>query len=276
VRGFLNFLWMALLLVAVALVSALVTMRLAVHGREVNVPDVRGKTPVEARNLAEDQGLSTDIERQYYSETVPQGRVLSQTPAPGSTVRRGWEVRLAVSLGPQRVTVPQVVGQSQRAANIVLQQRGLENVVAEINLPGAPAGQVLAQDPPASATEIAAPRTSLLVSQESSPAAYLMPNFVGKPLGSSSLTLKDAGFSLGKVTVAPQPPPALGLDPINGVQGNSAAAATSAVTNLPQSPPPSQPGTVPPLPSPTSIIISQDPAPGQKILAGSPISFVVR
>ena len=80
VRGFLRLLWMALLLVTVALVSALVTMRLAVHGREVEVPDVHGKTPGEALRLAEGSGLSTQIERQYYSPTVPEGRVLSQVP----------------------------------------------------------------------------------------------------------------------------------------------------------------------------------------------------
>ena len=73
---------MALLLVTVALVSALVTMRLAVHGREVEVPDVRGKTPGEAHRMAEERGLSAQIERQYYSPVVPEGKVLSQVQRP--------------------------------------------------------------------------------------------------------------------------------------------------------------------------------------------------
>src|SRR4051794_22793842 len=117
-RSLLRALWMALLLIIVALASALIAMSLAIHGREVQVPDVRGKTPSEARQLTDGSGLNSQVERQYYSPTVPAGRVLSQMPAPGTTVRRGWDVRLALSLGPQRIAIPEVVGQSQRAAAI--------------------------------------------------------------------------------------------------------------------------------------------------------------
>src|SRR5215831_18450182 len=203
VRGFLKVVSTALLLLSVALVSALVTMRLAVHGREVEVPDVRGKTPSEARHAAEDLSLATQIDRQYYSANVPEGRVLSQTPGPGTVVRRGWELRLAVSVGPQRVAIPQVVGESQRAASIILQQRGLDMTTSELRLSGATPGQVLAQDPPANAVDVAAPKVSLLVGKDS-PAAYLMPSFLGRPLGSVTVEIKDAGFVLGKVTVAAQ------------------------------------------------------------------------
>ena len=61
-----------------------------------------------------------------------------------------------------------MVGESQRAATIILQQRGLDNSVAEIDLPGATAGQVIGQDPPANAIDVPAPKVSLLVAQEGS------------------------------------------------------------------------------------------------------------
>lgn len=271
-RGFLRFLWMALLLVTVALVSALVTMRLAVHGREVEVPDVRGKTPAEAHRLAEERGLSAQIEREYYSPVVPEGTVLSQVPAPGAVVRRGWELRLALSLGPQRVTIPQVVGQSQRAATITLQQRGLDNAVAEIDLPGATAGQVIGQDPPADAVDVAAPKVNLLVTQEVSAGDYVMPGFVGRPLGSAMLAIKDAGFSIGTVTVAP---PATTSDGKSAaaIPAGTSSAASAATSTPPAIPVPTAPGGVP---SPASIIVSQDPPPGRRVSAGSEIRFVVR
>ncbi len=259
---------MALLLATVALVSALVTMRLAVHGREVKVPDVRGRSPAEARRIAEPLGLATQVERQYYSATVPEGRVLSQMPAAGSVVRRGWELRLAVSLGPQRVAIPQVVGESQRAATIVLQQRGLDSSIAEISLPGPPAGQVLAQAPPADASDVAAPKVNILVARDS-PEAYLMPSFAGRPLGSAALTLKDAGFTLGKVTLALLPGP--------GAAAPDPARATLS-TVVPLAPTATLPAQNPTAstPSPASIIQSQDPAAGEKITAGAEIRFVVR
>ena len=272
-RSLLRALWMALLLIIVALASALIAMRLAIHGREVQVPDFRGKMPAEAHQLADASGLNSQVERQYYSPTVPAGRVLSQMPAAGTTVRRGWDVRLALSLGPQRIAIPEVIGHSQRAATITLEQRGIDlGSTADAEIPGMTAGQVIGQDPPPNATDASAPRISLLVAQDV-PEAYLMPGFIGQPLGSVSNVLRDSGFLIGRVTVAPPQSDSAMVSPISQpAQANPAVSnsvpSTTAVA--PSSPAASA------LPTPASIIVSQDPAPGQKILAGSAINFVVR
>ena len=256
---------MALVLLVVALTSALIAMRLAVHGSEVTVPDLRGKTPAEARRIAEDNGLAAQVESNYYSPTIPQGKILSQMPAPGTLVRRGWEVRLALSLGPQRVAIPQVVGSSQRAAGINIAKRGLElSSTASIKLPGTDAGLVLAQDPAANASDIAAPKISLLVSDESPPQAFAMPSFIGQPLGGATVILHSAGFSLGKVATEPSPPPP------------SVAEGTTSTPETTPTPAASPASPSPAGPSPASIIVSQDPIPGTKVLAGSTINFVVR
>lgn len=294
-RTVLRLLWMSLVLLTVALLSALVSMRLAIHGREVAVPSVLGKTAAEARHIADDSGLAAQVEREYYSQTVPEGRVISQVPAAGTVVRRGWQVRLAVSIGPQRVSIPQVVGESDRAAAIVIAQRGLQlGVPAAVAMPGATAGLVLAQNPPANATDVSAPKISLLVAADNPPEVYVMPSFIGQPLGSVSLALKDAGFSVGKVSMQAAPPPVNPPDatqpaaPSNGTSpqpgGQSpipspvpSSSTTSSPVTPPATPPPPQPtaNAVAP-PSPASIVVSQDPAPGQRILAGSAINFVVR
>jgi eukaryotic-like serine/threonine-protein kinase len=263
VRNLLRYFLMALLLLVVALVSALTAMRLAIHVREVRVPDLRNKTPVDARRTAEESGLAAQVDSNYYSPTVPEGRVLSQIPASGVLVRRGWEVRLALSLGPQRVTIPQVVGQSDRAAAIIIAERGLQLSAADnVQLPGFDAGQVVAQDPPANATDISAPKISLLIAQAPSPQAFVMPSFIGQPLGSVTITLQNAGFLVGKVTVEPPAP-------------------ATAVANSSSATPQSAPSVIPinqtqPAPSPASIVVSQDPAPGHKVLVGAAINFVVQ
>ena len=250
VRRLLRILWMALVLLIVALASALISMRLAIHGREVKVPDFRNKTPAEARHMAEVAGMNVRIERQYYSASVAEGRVLSQTPDPGTTVRRDWDVRLALSLGPQRVTIPQVVGESQRAAAITIDQRGLDiGSTASAQLPGVATGQIAGQDPPANAADISSPKINLLMAQDAVPDAYVMPSFIGQPLGSVSNTLKDAGFSVGKVTFS---------EPVAAPTVQTTAPSAAAI------------------PSPAAIIVAQDPAQGQKILAGSAVNFTVR
>jgi beta-lactam-binding protein with PASTA domain len=257
-RNLLRYFLLALVLLAVALLSALTAMRLAIHGQEVSVPDLRGKTPVEARRIADDSGLALSVERSYYSPTVPEGKVLSQVPAPRTVVRRGWELRIALSIGPQRVTVPQLVGGSERAADLTLAQRGLEiDSVARTTLPGSTAEQVIGQNPSANSPNISTPKVSLLIAQADSPQAFLMPSFIGEPLGTAINVLHDAGFFVGRVTMAAMPP---------ALPDN---VTTSAEQEMPGPLIPSSPG-------PASIIVLQDPAPGAKVLAGAAINFIVK
>jgi eukaryotic-like serine/threonine-protein kinase len=275
-RPLLRYFLLSLLLLVIALVSALTSMRLAIHVREVRVPDFRGKTPAEARLLAEEKGLALEVESNYYSPRVAEGRVLSQGPAPGALVRRGWEVQVALSLGPQRVAIPQVVGESDRAAAITIAEHGLElSSTDDIQLPGTTDGEVIAQNPSANATDVSAPKVSILVAREPSPEAFVMPSFIGQPLATVTNVLKGAGFSVGRVSVAPPPPATVLVAPPPGNTTGSAAALS------PQpSPPATQPATPPATPptpvSPASIIASEEPAPGRKVLAGAAINFTVR
>ncbi|HWW15778.1 MAG TPA: PASTA domain-containing protein [Candidatus Dormibacteraeota bacterium] len=257
-KAFFRFAMLALVLVAVALVSALTAMRFAIHGQVVEVPAVVGLTPSDAERAVAGLGLQLEVERQYYSPQIPEGRIMTQMPLPGMKVRRGWQVRVGQSLGPQRVVIPDVTKQSERAAELNIQRRGLELAsTAEMQMPGTPADQVLAQSPPANASQVAAPRTSLLVTVAADPPAYVMPNFVGQPLGSASHTLQDAGFKLGTVSMAPP-------------ETNPAPASPGTVNSVPPS------SLTEPQPSPASMIVTQWPPAGQRILAGAVLNFEVK
>jgi eukaryotic-like serine/threonine-protein kinase len=259
-KAFFRFIFLTLVLLVVALVSALTAMRFAIHGREVAVPDLVGKPPAEARRIADAAGFQMNVERQYYSPTVPEGKILSQLPAPGTKVRRGWQIRVAESMGRQRVEIPNVLGESQRAAQINILRRGLDvGAVAQIGMRDPPADQVLGQSPPPNASGIAAPKISLLTTEAALPQAFLMPNFTGQALGGVTLVLQDAGFRLGSVSVAP----AVAAPP-------APVADFSVGTSLPSPPAP------PPEPMPSSVIVSQNPAPGAKIVVGSAVNFEVR
>jgi eukaryotic-like serine/threonine-protein kinase len=257
-RALFRFAMMALVLVAVALVAALTAMRFAIHGQVVEVPAVVGLTPAEAQRSTAGLGLQIEVERQYYSPKVPEGRIMTQMPLPGMKVRRGWQVRVAESMGPQRVAIPDVTKQSERAAEWNIRRRGLEVAsTSEMQLPGTPADVVLAQSPPANASQVAAPRTSLLVTVAADPPAFVVPNFVGQPLGSASRTLQDAGFKLGTVSVAPASSATTSSAPANGTPGVSITPESSE-------------------PSAGSIIVTQWPPAGQKILAGAVLNFEVK
>jgi len=248
-KTFFRFVLLALILLVVALVSALTAMRFAIHGREVAVPDLVGKTPQEGRRISELDGFQFEVERQYYSASVPEGRILLQVPLPGTKIRRGWQIRVAESLGPQRVDIPDVIGNSERAAEFNILRRGLDvGAVAQMEMADVPPDQVVAQSPSPSASSIAAPKISLLSAEAPPGQAFVMPSFVGQTLANASAALKDAGLRIGNVT--------------------SAGPATNAPAPVP-------PAT-PPAPLPGSLIVFQDPSAGGKVTAGSAVNFEVR
>ena len=81
---------------------------------------------------------------------MPAGHVLGQDPPAGATTRRQRGMRVWVSAGPRVVVAPQLVGESERAAQIRLTQDGVTTAsVAEIRDAAYPPGVVVAQDPPA-------------------------------------------------------------------------------------------------------------------------------
>src|SRR5580692_703219 len=157
-RAIANFFQIAsllLLLVAVALMSAVVTMQFAIHGAEVQVPALMGMTVADALSETAGLGLNLDVDNRYYSGDVAAGHILTQSPAAGTVVRREWRVRVAESLGPQRGGVADTVGKDARVAALTLRRVGLEvGTTAQIPWSQAAEGTVLAQDPPAHAQGI--------------------------------------------------------------------------------------------------------------------------
>src|ERR1700728_805494 len=84
-----------MVLVAVALMSAIITMHFAIHGAEVQVPALKGMTVADARSVTAGLGDILDVNNRYYSGDVAAGHILTQSPAAGAVVRREWRVRVS-------------------------------------------------------------------------------------------------------------------------------------------------------------------------------------
>lgn len=205
-KRFFQLVLLALVLVTVAMISALTAMRLAIHGRQVRVPSVVGMTSTQARKAAFAAGLLLDREGGFYSHDVPEGHVLSQVPAAGTLVRRGWHLRIAESLGQQRVAVPDLLHQSQRAAEINITRRGLDvGTVAVAHIPDQPPDQVVAQSPSPNAQGVASPKINLLVTAPAEPAAFIMPSFTGRPFAEASKAIQDGQLRVAVINNVPAP-----------------------------------------------------------------------
>ncbi len=252
-RRFFRYVLMVLVLLTVMLLSAMTAMRMAIHGREVAVPKLVGLSMDQAERITAASGLLLDTESRFYSDTIPEGRVVSQLPAPGTRVRRGWRMRIALSLGPQRAIIPDLTGQSPRAAEINVRRRGLDvGVVAIAHLPNAAPDQVLAQSPPANATTVSSPKVNLLVSAPEDSQSYVMPNLVGRHLPDVQQALQQAGLKLGAVTVTAT---ANGGTAATVANGGSARTVADGVT--------------------PATIVRQSPPAGQRVTPGMSVSFEV-
>jgi serine/threonine-protein kinase len=187
-------------LIAVALLSAITTIRLTIHGRQESMPKLVGVSLEAAQRMASGLGLVLKVEDKIYSTQYTANQIAQQMPPPGTPLKMGQHVHVLVSLGPPEVTVPNLVGDSVRAARITAMQRGLTvGDLAVLPWPGDP-DMVVAQDPPPATAEVRTPTVNLLISGGEEPAAYLCPRFIGKPIAEVRRVVEKNGFKIGQVT----------------------------------------------------------------------------
>jgi eukaryotic-like serine/threonine-protein kinase len=111
---------------------------------EAPVPSVVGSRDTDA--IPRLQAAGFRVASTPVSSTRPAGTVLTQSPAGGITATRGSTVSITVSGGAQVRTVPDVVGETEAAADRILRNAGFTVRVVDRPDPGRP-GLVVEQDP---------------------------------------------------------------------------------------------------------------------------------
>lgn len=96
----------------------------ALIGKEIIVPDVSGMREDEAQGKLTDAGFKPTSEFQY-DDNVAEGNVISTTPAANSKAAKDTQVKMIVSKGAQKKTVPDVRGKSEADARSEIQAAGL-------------------------------------------------------------------------------------------------------------------------------------------------------
>lgn len=176
------------------LVTALFLFRGGAGDEVVTVPDLRGQTEAGARALTSRAGLGFEEGTSLVNPEVPEGQVLAQTPLPGEEVAPGSPVRVVLSAGPERRSVPEVRSLSAAQARDLLARSGFDAVVEEVE-DVAPAGRVI-EVYPGPGTQLAVPAEVRLV-VSTGPPLEVVPDVFGMSEAQARTVLEAAGFRIG-------------------------------------------------------------------------------
>lgn len=170
--------FLVFILASAAFLSAITAMRVAVHGREVTMPNLVGKDVAEASKTLRSRGLLLRVADRVYSD-VPINQVVRQTPPPGMLMKVSQQAHVVLSLGQRQLEIPALEGNTLRVSRIELLRAGLQvGEVSMVSLPDRPADTVIVQNPKRG-HGAATPRVDVLVSSGPKETAYVMPYLIG-------------------------------------------------------------------------------------------------
>jgi eukaryotic-like serine/threonine-protein kinase len=215
------------ILASAAFLSAITAMRVAIHGREVTMPNLVGKKVSEANQLLRSSGLVLRVADRVYSE-LPANVVVRQTPTAGLLMKVSQQAHVVLSLGQRELTIPRLEGTTLRISRIEMLRAGLQiGEVSNISVANEPPDTVVVQNPKPG-TGAATPRVDVLVSQGDRDKAYVMPHLVGLNETDAQHRLDLASLRRKvNLVAAPQWPHGAVIDQTPA--GGSRIAANSAV-----------------------------------------------
>jgi eukaryotic-like serine/threonine-protein kinase len=189
---------------ATYLLFFVLAVRVTLRSRDVVVPSLIGVTSQDASTALGQIGLTLKVEEgRRIDPKVPADHVVMQEPASGSTARPPRSVKVWLSAGPRALEIPNLIGASDRTAQLRLQSDGLGLMrIDEVRTNEYPTGVVIAQwpAPKARGTDVA-----LLVNRGERGATYVMPDVIGTTGDRAAELLRKFGFRVAVVGTYPYP-----------------------------------------------------------------------
>lgn len=225
--------FLVFILASAAFLSAITAMRIAVHGREVAMPNLVGKDVGEASRALRAKGLILRVADRVYSD-LPINQVVRQTPPPGMLMKVSQQAHVVLSLGQRQLEIPSLEGKTLRVSRIELLREGLQiGEVSDVSLPDATGDMVLEQSPKPG-RGAATPRVDVLVSTGPREPAYVMPHLTGLNEVDAQQRLDRAGLHRKvEYLSAPQWPHGSVIDqsPLAGTRISAATEVQLTIAN---------------------------------------------
>ena len=159
---------------------------------KVVVPSVKGYLEKDAVNALNNAGLKV-VKNYQYSDSVDAGKVISQTPAGGSSVDSGTTVTIVVSQGQKSVNVSSVLGDTKDKASNKLTGAGLKVAVKEAYSDSVEAGKVISQSIASGKTVPAGTTVTITVSLGPEQVSYSFSKTYAAPEGAVSASYSLTG-----------------------------------------------------------------------------------
>jgi beta-lactam-binding protein with PASTA domain len=177
------------------------------HGEYITVPKLEGLTIEQTKKILDDKGLRYEISDSTFKPDIKAFTVLTQHPLAGSEVKENRRIYLSIStLNPPNIKIPDLLGNSQRGAEMQLKSLGL--IVGTISTTPNPDNFVLGQSYKgvpikAGASIPKGSKIDLLVGSGRGDTEVDVPNLVGKSLDEAKSTIKDMGLVTGLTIIDP-------------------------------------------------------------------------
>ncbi len=164
-------------------------------GSRVVVPSIVGGTFDEAVNVISPLGLTAVVVENRFDEEIPKSKIIESIPAGGGKVDAGGTVKLIVSKGPERYTVPMTTGLTPEAAQAALKKFPLlVGKINEVFNSEIPKGFVISTSPASGASVKRDTPINLLVSKGIEQVALV--SYLGKSGEQALNELTEAGFTV--------------------------------------------------------------------------------
>ncbi len=171
------------------------------HGQEVEIPNITRMRYEDAKATLENAGFAIIKEEERFSDELPFGYVLEQSPAPQAKVKYGRRVHVVTSRGEKRIPVPDLVGRSQREAELLLNQARLALGSVSYDYSSIhPEGVISWQSVPPRAEVAVNTKVNITLSVGPEPEAFVVPQLEGRTLQDAVLKIQQAGLRLGQLT----------------------------------------------------------------------------
>ncbi len=162
-------------------------------GRFQDTPNVTGMSQAAAAAKLHTAGLTLDVTSTAYSETVPDGDLISTDPGPGQHILKGDTVQAVISKGPERHDVPNLSGMTESEAVKAITGHFLKvGEVARQWNESVPAGGVISFGPPPGTPLKRDAPVNLVVSK--GPQPVQIPTFFHQNANDAKAALGNLGF----------------------------------------------------------------------------------